>query len=374
MNPQEPDQSSHDSSAELRGAALIPRLGLIGVIVAGIFVLFLYAGGWFSPHRLSRAVIINAFETANGLHPGFRRNHAKGVCVTGYFESDGKGVTLSKAAVFVSGRVPVIGRFAFGGGLPYVADDPHMVRSLAVLFKLPDGEEWRSAMINLPVFPFNSAQGFYDQLMASIPDPATGKPDPDKLKAFLAKHPETAKAMQLIHGYAMSSGFANSTYYGLNAFRFINAQDVNVPVRWALVPVQPFAPINALPPENAGTNYLFDALIADIHSHPLQWHLIITVGQPGDSTADATIPWPPDRQQVDAGTLTIDQIESEDTSPARDINFDPLVLPNGITGSDDPLLSARSAAYSESFTRREGEAKSPSAVSPAETDNMKGGN
>ena len=35
--------------------------------------------------------------------------------------------------------------------------------------------------------------------------------------------------------------------------------------------------------------------------------------------------------------------------------------------SDDPLLEARSAAYSQSFTRREGEAKQPSAVSPAET-------
>jgi catalase len=42
------------------------------------------------------------------------------------------------------------------------------------------------------------------------------------------------------------------------------------------------------------------------------------------------------------------------------------VLPDGISPSDDPLLSARSAAYSQSFTRREGEKKSPSAVSTAE--------
>jgi catalase len=91
--------------------------------------------------------------------------------------------------------------------------------------------------------------------------------------------------------------------------------------------------------------------------------LILTVGQPGDPTADATLPWPPDRKQIDAGILTIASIESEDTSPARDINFDPLVLPDGIAPSDDPLLSARSAAYSQSFTRREGEHKDPSAIS-----------
>jgi catalase len=63
--------------------------------------------------------------------------------------------------------------------------------------------------------------------------------------------------------------------------------------------------------------------------------------------------------------LTIDHVESEDTSPTRDINFDPLILPAGITASDDPLLSARSAAYSQSFTRREGERKQPSAISSA---------
>jgi len=67
------------------------------------------------------------------------------------------------------------------------------------------------------------------------------------------------------------------------------------------------------------------------------------------------------------GTLTIDRVESEDTSPARDINFDPPVLPDGIAASDDPLLSARSAAYSQSFTCREGEPKKPSAVSTGET-------
>jgi len=38
------------------------------------------------------------------------------------------------------------------------------------------------------------------------------------------------------------------------------------------------------------------------------------------------------------------------------------VLPSWIEPSDDPLLSALSAAYSTSFTRRAGEEKEPSAV------------
>jgi catalase len=188
------------------------------------------------------------------------------------------------------------------------------------------------------------------------------------MKTFLASYPETAKAMQLIGNHPVSSGFDNSTYNSLNAFRFINASGAVVPVRWSMVPVQPFEPISNTDPEKVDKNYLFDALIAGIHSHPLQWHLVVTIGEPGDPTDDATIPWPPDRQQIDVGTLTIDHVESEDTSPVRDINFDPLVLPDGIATSDDPLLSARSAVYSQSFTRREGEPKEPSEVSTAETE------
>ena len=92
----------------------------------------------------------------------------------------------------------------------------------------------------------------------------------------------------------------------------------------------------------------------------------MTVGQPGDVTDDATIPWPQGREQVDVGTLTLDSVESEDTSPARDINFDPLVLPAGMAPSNDPLLSARSAIYSQSFTRRAGETKEPSEITSSE--------
>jgi catalase len=59
-------------------------------------------------------------------------------------------------------------------------------------------------------------------------------------------------------------------------------------------------------------------------------------------------------------------VESDDTSPATDLNFDPLVLPAGMAPSDDPLLSARSAIYSRSFTRRAGETKQPSAITTAD--------
>ncbi len=130
----------------------------MGVLILSVGAVFLYLGGWFAPRALTPARLVDAFERVAGVHPGFRRNHAKGVGVGGFFESNGQGTRLSKAVVFRTGRVPVIGRFSFGGGDPYVADTSDAVRGLGLLFWLPDGEEWRTAMINLPVFPVNNPQ------------------------------------------------------------------------------------------------------------------------------------------------------------------------------------------------------------------------
>jgi len=341
------------------------RLTSIGVLLLGVVAGFLYLGGWFSPQKLTPARFADEFERVNSIHSGFRRNHAKGVCVRGFFDSNGQGSRLSKAVVFQSGRVPVIGRFSLGNGDPHSTDALSTVRGLGLQFSLPDGEQWRTAMVNLPVFPFKDPRAFYDNMVASQRDPNTHQPDPAKGAAFLGSHPETARAIAIIKSHPPSSGFDNTAYYGLNAFQFVNASGASAYVRWTLAPVRPYEAGTAASPEN-DKNFLFDGLIASIHQHPLQWHLVLTVAQSGDPTDDATIPWPEGREQVDVGTLTLDSVESEETSPARDINFDPLVLPAGIAPSDDPLLSARSAVYSQSFTRRAGETKEPSEITPSE--------
>ncbi len=338
----------------------------IGVVILCTLALFGDAAGWLKPHNLTPARFVDTFEQQNGRNPGFRRNHAKGLCVAGYFHSSGEGAALSKASVFQPGRTLVTGRFSLSGGKPFALDAPQEVRGFGLRFELADGEEWRTAMVNLPVFPVRTPEAFHELLLASAPDAATGKPDPRAMQSFLARNPQSAAALQLIQNRKVSSGFEDSTFNSLNSFRFINTAGTESPVRWTLQPSQDSTTSGNKTPQRNEANYLFDDLIAEVHRHPLCWHLIVTVGQPGDAADDASIPWPDDRKRIDVGTLTIDQVESDDTSPARDINFDPLVLPGGIAASKDPLLSARSAVYSQSFTRREGEPREPSAISPAE--------
>ena len=63
--------------------------------------------------------------------------------------------------------------------------------------------------------------------------------------------------------------------------------------------------------------------------------------------------------------LSIDSLQTEVPGNARDVNFDPLVLPEGSAASDDPLLAARSAVYAQSYQRRTGEPHQPSEVTVA---------
>jgi catalase len=355
------------SNQKLATGALALRLGVIAAFVGSLAVLFVYAGGWLFPHKLTPARFVDGFEQVSGKHPGFRRNHSKGVCVAGYFESNGRGAEFSRARIFRQGRVPILGRFSLGGGMPNVADSPQTVRGFGICFQLSGANEWRTAMINLPVFPFRTPEAFYEQLLASAPDPATGKPDPKKLRAFFDAHPESEAARNIIAARKISSGFENSEFNSLSTFRFTDENGKQTWARWSVVPANPEG-TNSKSPSQTDKNYLFDSLIAAVHRQPLKWRLLLTIAEPGDPTDDATLPWPPNRKSVEVGMLVVAHIESDDTSPARDLNFDPLILPGGISSSDDPLLSARSAVYSQSFTRREGERKSPSPVSSEGTE------
>src|SRR3954454_20729574 len=84
----------------LSKAGTLARFALIGVALAAVAGTFAFFGGWLTPNELTPARLTDAFEQVDGVHPGFRRNHAKGVGVSGSFESNGKGARLSEAAAF----------------------------------------------------------------------------------------------------------------------------------------------------------------------------------------------------------------------------------------------------------------------------------
>lgn len=324
------------------------RWALIVLAIAGSALAFGYVGGWLDPGRLTPQRIVDDLQANGGLHPGYRRNHAKGVCVSGYFDSNGAAAAYSKATLFAPGRTPVSGRFAIPGGNPHAADNGGPIRSFALRFTQRDGQQWRTGMNTSPVFAVATPQAFHEQLLANRPDPATGKPDPAKQAAFFAAHPESAAFRAWGKAHKPSSSYATETYYGLNAFYFIDGDGTRHAVRWRVVPDIAAAPGAAA----QGKDVLDDELAQHLQRGPLRWRLWVTLAAPGDPTHDATRAWPADRPEIDAGTVVLERSQPQQSGDCRDINYDPLILPDGIVASDDPLLPARSAAYAESHRRR----------------------
>ncbi len=221
------------------------------------------------------------------------------------------------------------------------------------------------AMNHVPLFPVGTVRDFVALQQATAPVPGTGKPDPARVAAFMALHPETRAFGALMKRTPTPSSFANASYYSINAFRFVDATGRSQVVRWSLAPEATFAALdrsrfdtlNAQDP-----NFQFNELLTRLRAGPQRWHLLITLAEPGDRSDNATVQWPATRTQVDVGTLVIDQAELEESGPCRNVTFDPLILPAGITASDDPLLRARSAAYATSLRRRSSEPPQPSAL------------
>ncbi|AOE64932.1 catalase family peroxidase [Pseudomonas corrugata] len=336
----------------LSAASLTLRLGGIAVIVAALAGAFAYVNGTLDPQRLTPKALVNVLEKNNGVHPGFRRNHSKGVCVAGYFESSGEARAYSSAQVFMDARTPVVGRFALPSGNPYAPDGSVPIRSLALRFTQANGQQWRTGMNSMPVFPVGTPEAFYQLQQAQSPDPATGKPNPTAVPAFFAAHPEAVPFLQWIKTAKPSASYATETYNGINAFYLVNQAGQRQAVRWGVVPLTADAP--DAPPAQ-GADYLEQDLTKRLAAGPLRWRLNITLANPGDPVNDASKPWPTDRKVLNAGTLVLESAQAQDNGDCRDINYDPLILPSGIEGSEDPLLAARSAAYASSYLRRTSE-------------------
>ena len=330
----------------------IGSLALIAAVVAFGAAVFAYTAGWFSPDRLTPDRMVAAFESPPpGAPLGHRRNHAKGVCFTGIFEANGAGSELSKAQAFAQGKYPVLGRFNLGTPDPNAADATVRVRGLSLSIATPDGQEWRSAMINSPVFTVSTPDAFYELLRAA------GSKDANAMPAFAGAHPEFAKFADWASNRPWTGSYAEERFNSLNSFIFADNSGAEHAVRWSMIPAA--QPVAVSPEELAkrAPDFLEQEIAERIRSGPLRWTLSVTVANPGDPTADPTVAWPEDRRTIEVGALIVQAIQAEPDGPCRDINFDPTVLPGGIRTSDDPFPAARSAAYAKSYDLRTSEAK-----------------
>ena len=307
--------------------------------------------------------VVDQFQNNGGVFPGYRRNHAKGVCISGYFQSGGEAARYSVAQVFALGqRTPVVGRLSIPGTNPFAWDDSTPIRGMALDLLQADGQQWRTAMNAVPAFPVATPEVNYQFIQAQQPIPATGVPDPEKLAAFFATHPK-ANAFRIWDETTQpSASFATERYNSLNTFYLVDANGHRRAVRWSMLP-ETATDASRVPIDKP--DYLAADLRRRLSRGTLQWRLVLVLANPGDPIDDAAQAWPADRRQINAGTLVIEASQPQTVAVCRDINFNPLVLPTGIEPSDDPLLKARAQAYAESHRRRVSEETRKHYATPA---------
>lgn len=324
------------------------RFGLIIFLLASALLLVLYAAGFFGKRGVTAQEFVNLQQGASA-HAGYRRAHAKGICVKGVVNSNGQLAQYSKASVFAKGNTPFVGRFSIAGNNPHGHDLKAPVRSFALQLFLETGEQWRIAMNTPPVMAVATPEAFYKQLQALAPNPETGKRDPAKIKAFFKAHPESQAFLDWKKHYKESNSFALERYHSINAFYLVNAKGKKQAVRWTTVPmVNENAPtLNAQNPDA-----LQQELIKRLSTSPVRFDWQFTLANAEDDENNPTKPWPETRTNISAGNIVIKSWQPQEGGTCDGVNFDPLVLPKGIAATADPILRARSGAYAQSYKRR----------------------
>jgi catalase len=297
--------------------------------------------------------MIEAFEGTFGAHAGQRRNHIKGTCASGEFVGTSDAAALSRSPLFSGKTIPVVARFSLGGGNPDVPDAAPAPRGMALELRLPGGGLQHITMIDLPIFGAMSPASFRDAIVAARPDPKTGKPDPEKLKAYAASHPDAKALSQYTSRHAPTANYYQTTYFSIHTFRFVDAKSVEHMVKWRFVPRDGTKEMTAAELKAAPRDFLEKNLIERTRKGPAIWDMIVYIGEPGDPTDNPTLAWPETRRHFTAGTLTIKQAAPQQKGTACEpINFDPLIMADGIAPTNDPILLFRSPAYAVSFGKR----------------------
>lgn len=296
--------------------------------------------------------VVDALEDAYGLHPGQRRNHTKGVGALGTFVGNPEIREISRSALFSGEQLDVVARFSIAGGNPMASDAEKSPRGLALEFRLPDGSLHHMTMIHTPMFFAAVPQTFLDKFIALAIDPATGKPDMEKFKQFEASHPDNALQAQFLQENNPPPSYANCAFYGIHAFKFINAAGKTTIVKFRFVPQDGEKQLSSAQLSSMPPNFLEQALIERTRMGSVKWDMIVTIGEPGDPETNPTLLWPENRRELKAGTLTLTSAMPSELAGSYTINYDPLIMADGIAPTDDPVLLFRSPSYATSHTRR----------------------
>ena len=243
-------------------------------------------------------------------------------------------------------------RFSNSSGDPDVHDGIPNARALAVKFQLPDGKNADILALHIEGFPARTPEEFLAFLRAQLPDSATGEAAPDAVPRFLDSHPATRAFIERLMQKAVPASYGRASYYAEHAFRFTAADGSSRFGRYRWMPEAGEAYLSPDDASTRSTNFLREELEGRLRNGPVAFRLLLQLAGESDPTDDATALWPADRPLVELGRLEVTRISPTSAADERRLVFDPTNVTDGIDLSDDPILLARSAAYSISYDHR----------------------
>lgn len=296
--------------------------------------------------------LVDSINAAYGVHPGHRAAHAKGVLCAANFTPASAAVALSRASHLAGPPVRAHVRFSNGSGDPSASDAARDARGMAVKFYLPDSTTTDVVALSLPAFFARTPEDLLGFNEARRTDPATGQPDLARVGAYLDAHPEAVTAVTAAITHPIPSSYASLTYHSLHAYRFEASDGTVRHGRYHLEPELVDVSLTDDEAADRAPDYLREALSKRLESAPAGFLLRVEVADDGDPIDDPTAVWPDNRTVVELGRLELTDLAFDRERDGDILVFDPTRVTDGIAVTDDPILLARSGAYSVSIARR----------------------
>ncbi len=303
---------------------------------------------------------LHNMESNIGYVPGFRRAHGRGIALRGTFTASPEAAALTTAPHMQGDDIPVVVRLSNGAGNPYAVDKTSdtkgCVMGLGIRFSLPGGDTSEWAALNIADFPARVPSDFAGLAGAQARGKHTNKPNPLRLAAFVAMHPQVFRGLKAILGVRTAKSFATQRFNGLHAYVLVDADGTRRAFRYRWIPRAGIAGITPAEDRLLPPQFLLSEIRQRVAGQPPAWDLVFQMAQPGDPLDDMTKHWPDARREVLAGRLVLERMHEDQDAVDRSM-FDPTKVPAGIETSDDPVLHFRSEIYIESQRRRHGEEK-----------------
>jgi catalase len=241
-------------------------------------------------------------------------------------------------------------RFSDFTGIPDIPDTSADAnpRGLAIKLTAKDGE-MDIVTHSFNGFPTSNADDFA-QFLRAIGASGPNAPKPTPIEQFLATHPVASTFLHTQKPPPMS--YATASYFGVNAFSFIDSRGRSSHVRYRFMPRAGEHYLDPAALASKGPDYLIEEMPERVKTSPVEFTWYAQVADDGDVIDDPSLVWPESRRLVKLGTLVIDRVVPDQAAASKTLMFLPTHVPAGIVPAD-PMIMLRGSAYPISFGARQ---------------------